>query len=160
VSFWLIKSRPSAFSWADLEAAPARTTAWAGVRNYQARNFMRDRMKPGDPVLFYHSQIPKPAVIGLAEVASESYPDPTQFDPGHRRYDPTAAVAEPRWYLVEIRAVRQLERPVLLRELREQPELEGMDLLRQRSRLSVQPVPPAAFLRVLQLAGSDAGGVS
>lgn len=160
MNHWLVKTEPGCFSWDDLEASPGATTMWDGVRNYQARNFMRDGMRPGDPVLFYHSQVNPPAVIGVAEVASDSYPDPTQFDPESRWFDPRSAVDSPRWYLVDIRAVRKLERPVTLHELRHEPELEGIELLRKGSRLSVQPVPAAAFQRVLQLAATEADGVS
>ncbi len=125
---------------------------WDGIRNYQARNLMRDDMKPGDPVLFYHSQTASPAVIGVAEVASDSYPDPSQFDPESRYFDPKASLDSPRWFLVDIKAVRKLERPVTLAELREEEALEGMALLHRGNRLSIQPVREAEFLRVLQLA--------
>lgn len=150
--YWLFKSEPGAFSWDDLVASPERTTMWDGIRNYQARNLMRDSMNPGDAVLFYHSQTGAPAVVGVAEVVSSSYPDPTQFDPDSRYFDPKASVGAPRWFLVDIRAVQPLERPVTLAELREVPELQDMNLLQRGNRLSIQPVREAEFVRILQLA--------
>ena len=154
MNHWLFKSEPGTFSWDDLVASKDSTTMWDGIRNYQARNLMRDSMKPGDPVLFYHSQTGTPAVVGIAEVASESYPDPTQFNPESRYFDPKASVDSPRWFLVDIRAVRKLDRPVTLAELRTHGELEDMSLLQKGNRLSIQPVREAEFLRVLQLAAS------
>lgn len=150
--YWLFKTEPNAFSWDDLVASPDGTTMWDGIRNYQARNLMRDLMQPGDPVLFYHSQTASPAVIGVAEVASSSYPDPTQFDPDSRYFDPRASTEAPRWFLVDIRAVRKLERPVTLRELREDDTVAAMDLLRRGNRLSIQPVREAEFLHISKLA--------
>lgn len=150
--YWLFKTEPNSFSWDDLVAAEDSTTMWDGIRNYQARNLMRDQMKPGDPVLFYHSQIASPAVIGIAEVVSSSYPDPSQFDPDSRYFDPAASVQAPRWFLVDIRAVRKLERPVTLRELREDENVEAMDLLRRGNRLSIQPVRETEFLHISKLA--------
>ena len=152
--YWLFKTEPGAFSWDDLVASPDSTTMWDGIRNYQARNLMRDDMRVGDPVLFYHSQISSPAVIGIAEVASSSYPDPTQFDPDSRYFDPRASAAAPRWFLVDIRAVRKLGRPVTLRELREDEAVADMELLRRGNRLSIQPVRETEFLHILKLAGT------
>jgi len=152
LNHWVVKKKPTAFSWDDLMALPDATVTWAGVRNYQAHNYMRDTMRPGEPALFYHSQTKTPAVVGVAEVASPGRPDPTQFDPSHRRYDPAASFEKPRWYAVGIRAVRRLERPVTLRELRGEPELESLELLRRGSMLTVHPIAAAAFLRILQLA--------
>jgi predicted RNA-binding protein with PUA-like domain len=142
---WLVKSEPETFSWDDLWAAPRRTTCWDGVRNYQARNFMRDGMRVGDPVLFYHSNAEPPAVVGVAEVVREAYPDHTALDPDDPHYDPRSDPANPAWLMVDIRAVRQLARPLALTELRQTPGLEGMELLRKGSRLSVQPVTPGEF---------------
>lgn len=152
MNYWLFKSEPGSFSWDDLTASENSTTMWDGIRNYQARNLMRDEARPGDPVLFYHSQTGTPGVVGIAEVASESYPDPTQFDPDSRYFDPKASLDEPRWFLVDIRAVRKLERMVTLRELREIEDLQDMSLLQRGNRLSIQPVREAEFLRVVQLA--------
>ncbi len=148
---WLVKTEPGSFSIDDL--ARAGVEPWDGVRNYQARNFMRDEMKVGDPVLVYHSNADPPGVVGLAEVASEPYPDPTQFDPSSRYFDPTSDPADPRWILVDMRFVEKLPRLVSLPELRTRPELVGMVLL-GRSRLSVQPVEPAHFDVIVSLARS------
>jgi predicted RNA-binding protein with PUA-like domain len=153
---WLFKSEPGSFSFADLLAAPDRLTMWDGVRNYQARNLMRDEMQPGDPVLFYHSQTGRPAAVGLAEVASTAYPDPTQFDPASRYFDPKATLDAPRWFLVDIRAIYELPRPVTLAEAKADPELADMVLVQRGTRLSVQPVREQEFHRMLQLAGLPA----
>lgn len=152
MKYWLFKSEPGAFSWDDLVASEDSTTMWDGIRNYQARNLMRDEMQPGDPVLFYHSQTGAPAVIGIAEVTSESYPDPTQFDPKSRYFDEKASLDEPRWFLVDLKAVRRLEREVTLKELRAIEELQDMSLLQKGNRLSIQPVREQEFLRIVQLA--------
>jgi predicted RNA-binding protein with PUA-like domain len=154
VRHWLFKTEPGSYSLSDLLAEPERTTMWDGIRNYQARNLMRDDMNPGDPVLFYHSQVRTPAVVGLAEVASAPYPDPTQFDPGNRYFDPKASLDSPRWFLVDIRGVSELPRPVTLAEAKADPLLADMLLVQRGTRLSVQPVRPAEFRRILQLASS------
>jgi len=149
---WLVKSEPEAFSFDDLMASQDRTTRWDGVRNYQARNFMRDQMRPGDAVLFYHSNATPPGIVGVAEVASAAYPDPTQFDPTSRYYDPASPPEAPRWQLVDIRGVRPLERLVPLDEIKAHPLLSGMEVARRGSRLSVMPVEPAHFDALLALA--------
>ncbi|HJU90455.1 MAG TPA: EVE domain-containing protein [Gemmatimonadaceae bacterium] len=138
--YWLVKSEPEAFSWDDLWRAPKRTTSWEGVRNFQARNILRDEMKKGDGVLFYHSSTAVPAVMGLAEVVREGYPDPTAFDKKSDYYDPKSDPKSPSWFAVDLRAVEPLPRPVELPELRRTPGLEQMTLLKKGSRLSVQPV--------------------
>ena len=143
--YWLVKSEPSAFSFADLLAAPAQTTAWDGVRNYQARNFMRDGMRVGDLVLFYHSNVEPAGVAGVAEVVREAYPDPTAFDPSDPHFDPKSRPEEPAWVMVDVRAVDRFPRPVTLDALRANPALAGMELLRRGSRLSVHPVTRAEF---------------
>lgn len=124
---------------------------WDGVRNYQARNFMRDEMSVGDPVLFYHS-VTDPGIAGIAEVASEAYPDPTQWDPENEHFDPKSPADKPRWFLVDVRLVRRFKAVLPLSFLRGRPELEGMELLRKGSRLSVLPVRPAEYEAVLALA--------
>ena len=149
--YWLIKTEPGCFSIDDLAAAPGQTTMWDGVRNYQARNFMRDAMRIGDRVLFYHS-VTAPGIVGLAEVASTPYPDPTQWDPENEHFDPASPADNPRWHLVDIRLIRKFASPLPLPFLRKQPELAGMELLRKGSRLSVQPVRPEEFAAVLALA--------
>lgn len=148
---WLMKTEPGCFSIDDLAAAPNRTTMWDGVRNYQARNFMRDDMRPGDPVLFYHS-VTNPGIVGLAEVVSPAYPDPTQWDPDNRHFDPASPADAPRWYVVDVRLVKKFAAGLPLPILRQQPELQEMELLRKGSRLSVQPVRPEEFAAVLALA--------
>ena len=149
--YWLMKSEPSVFSIEDLARAPKRTTAWDGVRNYQARNFMR-AMNTGDQVLFYHSNADPPAIVGVAEVVRTAYPDPTQFERGHAHYDPASDPANPRWDLVDIRHVETFQTPLGLDSLRRESALKGMVLLQKGSRLSVQPVTAAQWRHVLTLA--------
>lgn len=150
--YWLFKSDPESFGLDDLAASPRRSTAWDGVRNFQARNLLRDEVSAGDGVLFYHSQAGPPAVVGLAEVVRAGYPDPTQFDRKAKGHDPASPPDDPRWYAVDIRLVERLPRPVTLPELRQAPALREMVLLR-RSRLSVQPVRPAEWKAILKLGG-------
>ena len=151
---WLLKSEPDVFGFDDLVRAPGRTTAWDGVRNYQARNYLRDEMRVGDVVLFYHSNADPPGVAGLAEVASEPYPDPTQFDAASDYHDPRSDRTAPRWWLVDVRATAPLARLVTLAELRDDPVLAELDLplLRRGNRLSVMPIPQAAVDRIVALA--------
>jgi predicted RNA-binding protein with PUA-like domain len=139
---WLVKSEPSTFSFDDLLASPKRTTGWDGVRNYQARNHMRDGMKRGDLVFFYHSSTEPTAIVGVAEVAREAYPDPTALDPKHAHFDPKSRADDPSWMMVDLRAVEPLAHPVTLAELKGTKGLERMVLLQKGSRLSVQPVSP------------------
>jgi predicted RNA-binding protein with PUA-like domain len=152
--YWLVKSEEDVYSIDHLEKDG--TTMWDGIRNYEARNFMRDLMKPGDLVLYYHSNASPPGVAGLARVASEPYPDPFQFDSGSRYHDPKATREEPRWQLVDMAFVEKFPRLVPLSEIREHPELQEMTLLR-RMRLSVQPVDAEHFEIVCDL-GRDPGG--
>ena len=151
---WLVKSEPEAFGFDDLWRAPGRTTPWDGVRNYQARNFMRDDMRVGDVVLFYHSGTTPPGVVGLAEVASAPYPDASQFDPTSSYYDPKSTRDAPRWMLVDIRAVAPLPRLVPLGEMRDDAHLAALDvpLLRRGNRLSVMPMPVEAVDLIRALA--------
>jgi len=149
--YWLVKSEPNCFSFDDLLHSPDRTTSWDGVRNYQARNFMRDDMKRGDRVFFYHSGAEPPAIVGVAEVVRESYPDPTAFDPKEQHFDPKSSDESPTWMMVDIRAVEALSRPLALADLRGVPGLEKMALLQKGSRLSVQPVSAAEWDIVYEL---------
>ena len=151
---WLLKTEPSSFSFDDLLRAPRKTTGWSGVRNYQARNFLRDAMKKGDRVLIYHSNAEPPAVVGVAEVVREGYPDPTQFDRRDDHYDPDSPKDDPRWYQVDVKAVRKLARPVPLDQIRAEKALATMALVQRGQRLSVQPVTPDEFARVVELGGS------
>lgn len=153
--YWLMKSEPDEVSFDDVLAAPASTVAWFGVRNYQARNFMRDQMQPGDGILFYHSSCAVPGVAGVARVASGAYPDATQFEPASPYHDPKATVETPRWISVDVQAVAR-GRYLPLTELRGVPELEEMVLLQKGSRLSVSPVTPGQWQRILALAGIEA----
>lgn len=139
-----MKSEPDECSFEDVLAAPGRTTPWTGVRNYQARNFMRDAMRPGDGVLFYHSGCPEPGIAGIAQVASAAYPDPTQFDAASPYYDPKATRAAPRWYCVDVRAVKRAPF-VSLAELRRHAALRKMPLLKRGNRLSITPVSAAEW---------------
>lgn len=152
---WLVKSEPDVFSWGDLWASPKRTTCWDGVRNYQARNFLRDEMQVGDGVLFYHSSADPTAIVGVAEVVRAGYPDHTAFDPADPHHDPKSRRESPTWYMVDIRAVRPLPHPLTLGELRGIPALKGMQLLQRGSRLSVQPVREAEWNAICQLGGLD-----
>jgi predicted RNA-binding protein with PUA-like domain len=147
---WLVKSEPESYSIDDLERDGR--TAWTGVRNFQARNLMRDGMRVGDEVLFYHSSTEPIGVVGVARVASEAYPDPTQFDRASDYFDEKASADAPRWFLVDLEFVRRLPRVVTLGEIRETRALADMPLV-NRSRLSVQPVEPAAFDRIVTMAG-------
>lgn len=150
---WLLKTEPEVFSFADLLAAPAQTTVWEGVRNYGARNFMRE-MRAGDAVLIYHSSTKHVGVVGLAEVARASYADPTQFDPESPGFDPKASRDAPRWVAVDVRAQRALPRTVTLQELKAHPALPGMKVVQKGNRLSVMPVGYPELETILELAGT------
>ena len=151
--YWLIKSEPDVFSIQDLARAKGRTTAWEGVRNYQARNFLR-AMRQGDRALFYHSNAAPPAVAGIVEVVREAYPDATAWDAKSPYHDPKASPANPLWSMVDVRLVGIFPRPLPLEELRAVKALAGMELLRRGSRLSVTPVTPAEFRTIEKLARS------
>ena len=139
--YWLMKSEPDEFSIDDLARAPRQRTAWFGVRNYQARNFMRDQMQVGDPVLFYHSSCPEPGIAGVAEVCTNAFPDETQFDRKSKYFDAKSTRENPRWVNVEVRFVRKT-RLLGLAELREHKPLAGLRLLARGNRLSITPVDP------------------
>ena len=151
--YWLMKSEPGAFSIDDLARSPKQITHWDGVRNYQARNFMR-AMAVGDPVLFYHSNAEPPAVVGIAEVVRTAYPDETQFDKTSHHYDPASVRSAPRWDMVDIQYRQTFKTSLSLDRLRQEPQLKSMVLLRKGSRLSVQPVTEAEWATVLKLAGA------
>ena len=142
--YWLMKSEPDDFSIDDLMRAAKKTTPWFGVRNYVARNFMRDSMRVGDGVLFYHSSCPEPGIAGLAKVASKPYPDDSQFDRKSPYFDPKATRDAPRWMLVDVKLDRKT-RLMPLEEMRSHPELAGMVTLRRGNRLSITPVTPAEW---------------
>jgi predicted RNA-binding protein with PUA-like domain len=149
--YWLMKSEPNTFSIQDLQKAPRQTTCWDGVRNYQARNFMR-AMRIGDQILFYHSNTEPPAIVGIAEVVREAYPDHTAFDPRDGHYDSKSTVDKPLWDMVDIRLVWIFHTPIPLNQLRQDAHVKDMELLRKGSRLSVQPVRPKEWRHILALA--------
>ena len=150
--YWLMKSEPRVFSIEDLARSPKQITHWDGVRNYQARNFMRE-MAVGDQVIFYHSNAEPPAVVGIAEVVRAAYPDETQFDKASHHYDPASGRSAPRWDMVDIRYRQTFKTSLSLDRLRQESQLKSMVLLRKGSRLSVQPVTEAEWATVLKLAG-------
>jgi predicted RNA-binding protein with PUA-like domain len=142
MQYWLMKSEPDVFSIDDLAKAPRRTTGWDGVRNYQARNFMRDGMARGDQAFFYHSNCAEPGIAGIVEISRTAYPDHTAFDRKDPHYDPASTPEEPRWYMVDVTLVRRMRRVITLAELRKkaEKELKGLALLRRGNRLSILPV--------------------
>jgi predicted RNA-binding protein with PUA-like domain len=148
--YWLLKSEPETFSFDDLWDKPAHTSHWDGVRNYQARNFMRDEMKKGDLAFFYHSGA-EPGIVGIVEVVREGYPDHTALDPKDPHYDPGSKGGESPWSMVDVRAIERFKRPIPLSELRARPDLEGMPLLQKGNRLSVQRVGAAEWNAVLAI---------
>jgi len=150
--YWLMKSEPDEVSFDDVLNAPDKTVAWFGVRNYQARNFMRDQMEVGDGVLFYHSSCAVPGVAGIARVAGTPYPDASQFDSNSHYFDPKATRENPRWISVDVQATGH-GRYLPLTELRGVPELEDMVLLQKGSRLSISPVTPGQWKKILDMAG-------
>ena len=153
MKYWLMKSEPDVFSIDDLATSPEQTTYWEGVRNFQARNFMKEEMSVGDGVLFYYSSCAEPGVVGIAEVASEPYPDHTQFDAKSEYYDASANPDKPKWYMVDIKPVQKLPKYVSLKQMREAPELEGMVTLRRGNRLSITPVTPDEWKAIRKMGG-------
>lgn len=147
---WLIKSEPDSFSIDDLARAKRQTTHWDGVRNYQARNMLRDDMQPGDEVLYYHSNTESPAIVGRAQIVRAGYPDFTAWDENDPHYDPKSSEANPRWYMVDVKFVEKFPVPLTLPFLRTLPALADMVLLRKGSRLSVQPVSTAEFEAIIE----------
>jgi predicted RNA-binding protein with PUA-like domain len=153
MAYWLFKSEPETYSFAHLAGEPDKTTGWDGVRNYQARNYLRDSIKVGDGVLFYHSSAEPPSIAGIAEVVRAGHPDPTAFDPNSAHPDPKSDPSNPTWYQVTIRAVQPIDPPLELPRLRQMHELDGMELLRKGSRLSIQPVSEREWKAVMAAAG-------
>lgn len=150
--YWLLKSEPSVFSIEDLQSAPKKTTCWDGVRNYQARNTLRDDMKNGDLAFFYHSNADPPAIVGVAKIVKEGYPDHTAFDESNDHYDPKSKRDAPTWFMVDVQHVETFKHPLGLDDLRNVKGLEDMVLLQKGSRLSVQPVTKKQFDIVMGLA--------
>ena len=153
-NYWLMKSEPSEVSVDDALAAPKSTVAWTGVRNYQARNFMRDGMRVGDGVLFYHSSCAEPGIVGIARVASTAYADPTQFDAESHYYDPKSKAEAPRWELVDVQMLEKT-RNLTLAELRASEDLQEMTVLKKGSRLSITPVEPKHWRLILKRLGDS-----
>ena len=149
--FWLMKSEPGEFSIDDLRQRPKGTERWDGVRNYQVRNMMRDGMKKGDLVFFYHSSCEVPGIVGIARIAREAYPDPTAFDPEHVHFDPKSKPDNPAWLMVDVKFVRKLKRTIELKELKDRHELDGFSLIRKGNRLSVNPVTQSQWDFILSL---------
>lgn len=156
MSYWLMKSEPAEFSIDDLAAQPDQTDHWDGVRNYQVRNMMRDQMKVGDQALFYHSNAKPPGVAGIVEIVREGYPDHTAFDPDDPHYDPKSDPDNPRWFMVDVRLVRRLERLIPLTELKANPALAEMPLVKKGNRLSIMPVSEAEWQAILAMETSQA----
>ncbi len=150
-SYWLFKSEPDCYSIEDLLDEPSGAGRWDGVRNYQARNYMRDLMSVGDGVLFYHSSCPEPGIAGIAKVSSQAYPDDTQFDPASEGYDSKSNRDEPRWWLVEIAPVKKLETPLSLAQMKQMPELASMVVLRRGNRLSITPVTKKEWDAIIEI---------
>jgi predicted RNA-binding protein with PUA-like domain len=149
---WLMKSEPDVFSFDDLVKAPQKTASWEGVRNYQARNFMRDVFKKGDKVLYYHSNTDEPGAVGVAEVVKEGYPDSFAMDPKHEYFDPDAKKKGVNpWFMVDVKATHKFQEPVTLERIRKEPRLKKMMVIKKGARLSVQPVTPEEFEVVLEL---------
>ena len=153
MNHWLMKSEPGTFSIDDLAARPKKTTAWDGVRNYQARNMLRDSMKKGDAAFFYHSSCAVPGIAGIVSIVKGGYPDETAFDPRHAHYDAESTPSEPRWYVVDVKLIRKLSRVITLDELREHAGVELADLLllKRGNRLSVTPVTKKSWDFILSL---------
>jgi predicted RNA-binding protein with PUA-like domain len=151
MNYWLMKSEPDTFSIDDLQKRPEQTEHWDGVRNYQARNLMRDEMKIGDQVFFYHSNCELPGIVGIAEVVNESYPDFTAFDPENKHFDPKSNPEKPTWFMVDVKFVRKLKRTISLQELKLKPELSDLALVRRGNRLSINPVSQDQWTFILNL---------
>ena len=150
--YWLFKSEPQVFSISDLERTPLKTTCWDGIRNYQARNYLRDEVAVGDQVLFYHSNAEPPAIVGIAEVVKGGYPDSSAFKKGNKYFDEKSDLQNPTWFVVDIKHIETFDKPVGLPELRGNAKLKGMVLLQKGSRLSIQPVKADEWQSVLNMA--------
>ena len=151
MNYWLMKSEPDTFSIDDLQQRPQQTEHWDGVRNYQARNMMRDEMKIGDQIFFYHSNCTLPGIVGIAELVKESYPDFTAFDPDDKHFDPKSNPDKPIWFMVDVKFVRKLKRTISLQELKLKPELSNLALVRRGNRLSINPVSQDQWTFILNL---------
>lgn len=153
--YWLFKSEPSAFGIETLSAAPRKTAPWDGVRNYQARNFLRDDVRVGDYVLFYHSREEPLGIFGTMEVVRSGYPDHTAFDPQSKYHDPGSNPDQPRWYMVDVRLISRFDTPITREQLQANPITAGMLVMKRGMRLSIQPVTEAEWQAVLRMAGDS-----
>ena len=151
MKYWLIKSEPEVFSIDDLAKSKNQTTYWDGVRNYQARNFIRDEMKAGDKVIFYHSSTEIPAAVGLCEVVKEAYPDFTAFDPKDPHYDPKSKKDSPAWFMVDIKFVKKFSKPVSIGDIKTNKKLQKINLIQRGNRLSVMPVAENEFEEIIRM---------
>jgi predicted RNA-binding protein with PUA-like domain len=156
MNYWLMKSEPDVFGIDHLKNRPGRTEHWDGVRNYQARNMMRDEMKQGDLVFFYHSNCAEPGIVGIMQVVREGYPDYTAFDPQQKYYDPKSDPDKPRWYMVDVQYQRKTRRVITLAELKQRRELQDCPLVRKGNRLSIMPITSQQWDLILQLESSKA----
>lgn len=151
MNYWLMKSEPDVFGIDHLRKRPKQTEHWDGVRNYQARNMLRDQMQVGDRVFFYHSNCAEPGIVGIARIVRAGYPDHTALDPESKYHDPKSTPENPRWYMVDVKFERKLKRTITLEELKTHPELEDMPLVRRGNRLSIMPVTEAQWEFILGL---------
>ncbi|VAX21496.1 Protein of unknown function DUF55 [hydrothermal vent metagenome] len=151
MSYWLFKTEPDVYSIDDLKKEKMRITSWEGVRNYQARNFMRDDMKRGDLGFFYHSNCPQPGIVGVVKVVKNGYPDHTSWDSKSRYFDTKSTKENPRWFMVDVKYLRVFKKPILLAELKENPKIKDFALVKKGSRLSVMPVPSKAWELILKM---------
>jgi len=158
MNYWLLKTEPQCFSIGDLKARPRRTEHWDGVRNFQARNFLRDRVGQGDLAFFYHSSCAEPVIAGIVEVVRSGYPDFTAWDPDGEHFDPKSSPDAPIWYMVDVMLKQEFQKPIRLSELRANPALRSMELLRRGSRLSVMPVAAQEWREILRMARSSDRG--
>ena len=155
MAFWLFKTEPFKFSFEDLKTSPDQTTTWDGIRNYQARNFLRDNVKKGDLVLFYHSRVDPPGVVGVTEITKEAYPDHTAWDPKSDYYDPKSSAENPRWLMVNVTYRYDFKTMVSLQAMKQEPALDGMLVIMRGQRLSIQPVEPQHFRQVCKMGGHE-----
>jgi len=153
--YWLFKSEPTAYSFSDLVGEPDQTAEWDGVRNYQVRNLMRDDMKVGDGVLFYHSSAKPMAVMGTARIVKEAYPDPTAWDLSDKHFDPRSNPENPVWLMVDIQAEKEFSSPITLQEIKDHPKLQNMTVARRGMRLSIQPVTKEEWDEIIRLGGQS-----
>jgi len=151
MKYWLMKTEPTTFSIDDLENSPNKTTSWEGVRNYQARNYIRDEIKQGDRVLFYHSNSEPPGVAGICEVIKDAYPDHFAFDPENKYYDPKSIMSQPIWYMVDIKLVKKFNRIISLSEIKSNSKLSQMKLVQKGNRLSVFPITKNEFDEIIKM---------